>query len=134
MTRSLLLATVAVALAACVDSTDPADGGFFNGISGVTSGEYDARVEEREKQVAEEKARNAALRAELSRLRGEHSAVKNEIVQRRAALASAGVRLSPASERQVQAALAADPQKVESLRKAIADARELSARLARMAG
>ena len=134
MTRTLLITTAALALGACVDSTDPADGGFFNGVSGVASGEYDARVEEREKQVAEEQARNSALRAELARLRGQHSSVKNEIVQRRAALATAGVRLSPASERQVQAALAANPQKVESLRKAIADARELSARLARMAG
>lgn len=134
MTRTLILFPAILALGACVDSTDPADGGFFNGVSGATTGTYDARIKEREAQVAAEKQRNAALTAELSRLRGEHASVKNQIVQRRAALANAGVRLSPASERQVQAALSANPQKVESLRKAIADARELSARLARMAG
>ena len=89
---------------------------------------------EREAQVAEEQEKNAALTAELARLRGEHSSVKNQIIQRRAALASSGVRLSPASEREVQTALAANPQKVESLRKAIADARDLSAKLARLSG
>lgn len=120
-------------IAACVDSTDPADGGFVNGISGVASGTYDQRVREREAEVAAAQARNDALTAELARLRGDHAAAKNQIVQQRAALAEQGIRLSPASERQVQAALRSNPDRAETLRKAIAEARALSERLARLA-
>lgn len=121
-------------LAACVDSSDPSEGGFANGIAGITSGTYDARVEEREAEVEAEKQRNAALTAELASLRGEHNALKNRIIQQRTALANAGTRLSPDSERQIQRTLASNPDKVESLRKAIADARVLSERLAALAG
>lgn len=131
--RGRLLLAASLLLLACVDSTDPAEGGFFNGVSGIASGTYDARVEEREREVAAARAENARLTAELARLRGEHSRLKNRIVQQRAALAAKGIRLSPESERQVSAALRANPDRVESLRKAIADARALSERLARLA-
>lgn len=132
MMRPLILAFLLL-LAACVDSGDPADGGFINGVSGITTGTYDARIEEREEEVAAAKVRNAELTAELNRLRGDHASVKNQIVQRRSALAAKGIRLSPQSERQVQSALRANPERGDSLRKAIADARILSERLARMA-
>jgi hypothetical protein len=32
-------------LAACQTTTDPADGGFFAGVSGIATGAYDDRIE-----------------------------------------------------------------------------------------
>ena len=58
MTRSFLLFPL-VALAACVDSTDPGDGGFINGVSGIATGTYEERIDEREEDVAIAQARNA---------------------------------------------------------------------------
>jgi hypothetical protein len=116
-------------LTACQDSVDPAEGGFFNGIAGVAGGGYDARIAERAAEVGAAEVRNQDLTAQLAALRAEHSAIKNELIQKRAKLRAAGIRLSAGSERQIQAALAASPQKIASLRKAIADARVLSQQL-----
>ena len=130
---ALMIAATLLSLTGCVTSEDPADGGFFNGISGATGGAYDARVIEREKQVATAETRNAELTRQLATLRGEHNVVKNELIQKRAKLRASGVKLSARSESQIQNALLASPQKVDSLRKAIADARTLSAQLTKLA-
>lgn len=36
---------IAALLAGCQTSSDPADGGFFNGVAGVSSGTYQGRVD-----------------------------------------------------------------------------------------
>jgi hypothetical protein len=77
---------------------------------------------------------NAALSAELAGLRSEHSRAKNAVIQARAKAQAAGVTLTPAQETQVTSALQSNPSKVESLRKAIADARQLSESIAKLAG
>lgn len=125
---------MALLLSACVSSQDPADGGFFNGVNGLAGGGYQARVDEREENLANAQARNAELTGQLAALRGQHSNLKSEIVQKRAALRTKGVKLTAASERDVQEVISANPQSAAALRRAIADARALSAELTRLSG
>lgn len=125
---------MALLLSACVSSQDPADGGFFNGVNGLAGGGYQARVDEREENLANAQARNAELTGQLAALRGQHSNLKSEIVQKRAALRAKGVKLTAASERDVQEVISANPQSAAALRRAIADARALSAELTRLSG
>ena len=130
---------LAAGLAGCAVSDDPAEGGFYAGVAGVAGGGYEARVAEREAGVAAAEAEGAALTAELARLSGEHEALKDRLIAQRAALRAGGLRLSPAAEARVQAALlaapdAADPSvRAAELRRSIADLRALSQDLAALA-
>lgn len=134
MKQSLLLSMVsAAALCGCVTSDDPADGGFFNGIAGATSGTYDARVDDRQQQVDAAQAENTELSAQLAALQSQHNALKNELILKRAKLQADGIQLSVSSEKEIQAALQSSPQKLESLSKAIANARKLSDQLSALA-
>jgi len=121
-------------LVACTTSEDPAEGGLFNGIAGLAGGGYEARIEEREASLAEAEARNVELSAELAALRRQHSGLKSDIIQKRATLRAKGIKLSAASEREVQEVIAAQPQSAAALRRAIADARALSEELTRLSG
>jgi len=132
MSKPILV--TALALAACATSDDPADGGFFNGVNGIASGKYQARVDEQQQGLAKDQARNAELSGQLAVLRGQHSSVKSEIIQKRAALRAKGVKLTAASEREVQKVIGSNPQSAAALRRAIADARALSAELTRLSG
>ena len=128
-------------LAGCVTSEDPSEGGFFNGVSGITSGTYDQRVEEREAGVADATARNEALAAEQARLsaqiqsaEGELARLKLRILNQKTALGATDAR----TEARVQAVLNAKPSgqtqadQLAALQKTIADAKALSADLAKL--
>nr|WP_323778988.1 hypothetical protein [Amylibacter sp.] len=127
-------AAMFMVLSACVTSEDPGDGGFFNGVAGASNGTYDTRVAERETKVQSAQAENARLTAQLAGLRSEHSSAKNALIQARAKARAAGASLTPSQENQVAAALRSNPDRVESLSKAIADARRLTESIARLAG
>ena len=124
----------AFVLAACATSDDPADGGFFNGVNGIASGKYQDRVDEQKEGLAKDQARNAELSGQLAALRGQHSSIKSEIIQKRAALRAKGVKLTAASERELQKVISSNPQSAAALRRAIADAHALSAELTRLSG
>ena len=128
-------------LTGCVTSEDPSEGGFFNGVSGITSGTYDQRVEEREADVADATARNEALAAEQARLsaqiqsaEGELARLKLRILNQKTALGATDAR----TEARVQAVLNAKPSgqtqadQLAALQKTIADAKALSADLAKL--
>jgi hypothetical protein len=123
-------------LAGCAPiSDDPAEGGFYSGVAGLAGGGYAARVDEREQAVAAAETEGAALSAELAALQGEHAALKSRVIQQRAALRAAGVRLTPETEGRIQAVVAARPaDRVADLERAIAEARTLSEQLAGLAG
>jgi hypothetical protein len=129
----------ALLLAACVQSDDPAEGGFYSGVAGIAGGGYDARVAEREAGVAASQARQAELSAELASLTGQHEALKDQIIAQRSQLRSQGVRLAPEAETRIQAVLLSDPaatdpaERREQLLRAISDARVLSEQLATLA-
>ncbi len=75
---------LACGLTACAVSDDPRQGGLFGGISGLTSGSYQQRLDQRQQQIwavdranadaaanqAQQEADIAARRAELARLSG----------------------------------------------------------------
>jgi len=148
----LLLSASALVLSACAVSQDPADGGFFSGIVGVAGGGYQGRVDERQAALDAEQARagalageqqqvaatSASIAAELTRLRAEHTALRQRISQQLSALQSAGVAVSPALVTKVRAAVNESPsgrtdaERLASLQAAIANARGLSADLARL--
>lgn len=145
---ALLLVLPALALTtACAqrgDLSDPAYGGFFNGIENITDGTYDARVATREERIAALEARQQRLLAErntLSRQIGAHqnalARLKQDLV---VAKIGAGDSLDPATRARVDAALAAEPtgetpaERLASLQKTIADTRKLAESLANLAG
>ena len=126
-------AAFTTSLQACVTSGDPADGGFANGIAGVSSGSYNERVAEREAQVAAAETQNQSLNQQYASLKSQHTALKYEIIERRSQVTTAGVQIPPDVEAEVQKVLAAEPTSVDALSKAIADARTLSERLRSLA-
>ena len=126
-------------VAGCVQSDDPAEGGFYSGIAGLAGGGYEGRIAEREAAVAAAQARQTELAAELAGLEREHRALQARLGAQRSALRSQGVAIPPATELRLDAALAGpaetDPAaRAAALSQAIGDARQLSDQLAGLAG
>lgn len=123
-------------LAACQTSTDPAAGGFINGVSGIASGAYDQRIADAEAGVAGAQARNDGLAAQLNARETELSQLQARIRIQRAQLA----QVDSATAGRVESVLAmsgtgaTDAAKLASLQQAVAAARVLSADLAQLAG
>ncbi|MEM9813470.1 MAG: hypothetical protein AAF913_12435 [Pseudomonadota bacterium] len=130
----------ALVLGACATSDDPADGGFFSGVAGVTSGSYQGRVDALEAEAQTERERQAALQAELSGLEQQHASLKLRLTEQRSRLAAGGVPVPADVEAAVSAAVTSNPggqsdaERLEALRAAVADAQALSERLANLAG
>lgn len=53
-------------LAACATSPNPAEGGFFSGVKGLVSGDYDRRVNEQSDELKQMQAQEAAAEAAAS--------------------------------------------------------------------
>jgi len=123
-------------LAACTTSTDPADGGFFNGVSGIATGTYQDQIDADEAQVAASQARNANLAAQIRGSESELARLKVAIVNQRNALGSTDA----ATSNRINAVLVSQPTgstdaaRLAALQKSIADARALSQDLAKLAG
>ncbi|KIC45676.1 hypothetical protein RA28_08150 [Ruegeria sp. ANG-S4] len=125
-----------LALAACQTTTDPAEGGFFAGVSGITTGAYDARVEAAEGDVAAAQARNDALASQLRASESELAQLKLTILQQRDVIGPA----DPATADRIDRVLNSSPQgatpeaRLEALQRSISEARALSADLAKLSG
>jgi len=130
--KPIIAAATLALLAGCQTSSDPAAGGFFNGVAGVSSGSYQARVDALEGQVATEQERQAALQAELAGLRSEHGQLKLALAQQRSRLSGSGVAVPAELDAKVNAAIRTTPSgtseadQVAALRLAIQQARALS--------
>jgi len=143
MRFTILTLAGATALAACTTSTDPGQGGFFNGVAAISSGAYDDRITAGEQQVAAAEARNANLSAQQQALRAQVQAAENELAKLKFKLLqqkNSISGLSSADTARIDAILNANPSgnsdaaKLAALQQTIANARALSAELARMAG
>lgn len=128
------------------DSADPGRAGFFSGLSALSDGCYEERIETRERAVEEREihrdqleqdrdmleARSAEAEGELQDLRAEHMALRRQIVKLNSDLAARKVQLDNSTKVQLQNALVtreggseSDAARIESLRGAIRDARAL---------
>jgi hypothetical protein len=112
MNRVPLLVAITLGAAGCTPNTDPAAGGFINGIAGVTTGAYEERIAAGEASVAEAQARNDALRAEQSDLAGQIGATERQLASARLTLLNqrdAVSTLDAATADRVNRALTAQP-------------------------
>ena len=125
-----------LALAACQTTTDPAEGGFFAGVSGITTGAYDARVEAAESDVAAAQVRNEALASQVRASESELAQLKLTILQQRDAIGGG----DPATAARIDRVLNSSPQgatpeaRLEALQRSISEARALSSDLAKLSG
>jgi septal ring factor EnvC (AmiA/AmiB activator) len=102
MRKSILVAAVLLGASACTDD-DPSRGGFFGGVSGLSSGKYDRQTQERRDTLSAEQQRNRQLHADAARasddrrrvaserasLQRQNAALNSEIARLRGKLASA---------------------------------------------
>jgi hypothetical protein len=136
MTRRVLIVLL---LAGCVQSDDPAEGGFYSGIAGLAGGGYEGRIAEREAAVEAAQSRQTALAAELAGLEREHQALQARLGAQRSALRSQGVAIPPSMELRLDAALAEPTEsdaaaRAAALERRISDMRQLSDEAAELAG
>lgn len=76
--RNLLgTAALALALAAC-NTTDPNQGGFFGGVGGLVSGNYERDTQARRDALAAERARNQQLRDQAAASQTERQQIAYE--------------------------------------------------------
>lgn len=150
--KYLIISAAALALAGCTTSDDPAAGGFLNGVAGVAGGGYQTRLDDRQGDVDAEQARAAALAAQQSgvaaqtasvgaqidALRDELTRLRIQIANQQAALRGAGVAIPASLSGRVTTVVNASPggandaARLANLQRAVADARALSAELARL--
>ncbi|MCL6284490.1 hypothetical protein M3P21_13225 [Ruegeria sp. 2012CJ41-6] len=132
----VLLSLPLLALAGCQTTTDPAEGGFFNGVSGIATGAYDDRIDAAEADVASAQARNDALAAQIRGRESELAQLKLKILQQRDGLGGT----DPDTAQRIDRVLNSNPtgstdaEKLAALQRSIADAKALSADLARLSG
>ena len=70
---------MAASLSACQTTTDPTQGGLLGGISGLTSGAYDQRVQERKQNLENEEDANLALARAAKRLDQQKAATRTKL-------------------------------------------------------
>lgn len=133
--KQIILIT-GLGLAACTTSTNPEDGGFFNGVSGITSGTYQSQIDAQKADVAAAQSRNAALQAQIDGSESELAALKSQIRQQRAGLGTTDI----ATSNRINQVLASGPtassdaDRLAQLQQSIAQARALSEDLAKLSG
>ena len=85
--HTLILIPIVVFLTACATSTDPHEGGFLGGVQGLSSGEYDSRINERQARLDRMKQEQAALDNEKKSLTQNKSSLEKKIRQEKQQLA-----------------------------------------------
>lgn len=79
-TNRLAAVAAAAMLAGCANmSTDPREGGFLGGVSGLSSGAYEARVAEREDRLAQLRDTQRGLEMERTQLESRKSDADRQV-------------------------------------------------------
>ncbi len=68
-------------LTACATTSDPHEGGFMGGVQGLSSGEYDRRIDERQARLDRMKKEQAQLDNESNSLAQDKSSLEKKIQQ-----------------------------------------------------
>ena len=133
-----------IGISACTaGSDDPAEGGFFNGIRGVTTGAYDARIEEREQAVETAQELNQSLATEQGEIAERLAATKGALARARLTLLQqrdSASELDVGTRQRVDAVLRAQPsagsdaQQLDELQRILAETRALSRELSQLSG
>lgn len=79
--RTLFVAAALLGLAACTND-DPSRGGFFGGVSGLSSGTYERQTQARRDTLSAEQQRNQQLQTDAART----GAQRQQVASERAAL------------------------------------------------
>jgi|GEM_PF-2303470 len=139
MRRTLIIAA-GFLTASCATSDDPAHGGFANGLKGVSSGSYQARMDAHETELARARSRTEALEQERLALEGDLADLKQKLAKQTASIQSSGQAIPQSMQMRIKAleqapiAVGTTDEKVAQLKKSIKDAAELSKLLAEMSG
>jgi len=72
---------VALPLGGCQTSEDPAQGGFFSGLSGLSSGAYERRLQSRQAELVSAQQSQTGLRAQTERAHAEQAEVKASLAK-----------------------------------------------------
>lgn len=121
-------------LTACQTTTNPAEGGFFAGVSGITTGAYDDRIATAEGEVAAAQTRNETLAGQIQASESELAQLKLSILQQRDAIGGG----NSATAKRIDRVLNSSPDgatpdaKLAALQRSIAEARALSSDLAKL--
>ncbi len=86
--RMLLSISILLLLAGCAASTDPHQGGLFGGIRGLSTGEYDRRIQERQAHLAHLQQVQRQLQQQTSGLEAEKKRLTGELENERKRLSS----------------------------------------------
>ncbi|MEM1005704.1 MAG: hypothetical protein AAGK26_09985, partial [Pseudomonadota bacterium] len=124
-----LTALPCLLLTACQTTTDPAEGGFFSGVSGIATGAYDQRIETAEGEVAAAQVRNQALADQIRTSESDLAQLKLKILGQRDALGGTDAATSARIDRVLNSTpQAATPEaQLQALQRSISEARALSA-------
>lgn len=101
----MLLIALAVVVSGCATSNDPRKGGFFGGLSGINSGAYDERVQQRQEEFIRQQKISSDLKTTSLGL-------EHEAQARGAELDAERQRLSELDENLVK--LKADVEKIKA--------------------
>ncbi|MGB5158071.1 MAG: hypothetical protein WBN77_11640 [Desulfobacterales bacterium] len=124
--RLIITILVAIALPSCATSNDPRQGGFFGGIAGLSSGTYDARVQQRQEELNRQRNTNQDLKEESRTLESKAQERESELNTERQRLAEMEENLSTLQANVDRLKAKSDKQKSEiaSLKRKIKDARK----------
>lgn len=120
------ITTVALALllSGCVTGgDDPRQGGFFGGVSGLSSGRYENRVKEREARLAQLRATQQGLDAKKGSLEADKSAALTRVVadRNRVAAMQSEIAALEKNTRSLSTRQGADQKRVRELQQRITE-------------
>ena len=123
------MALLSALLGACATSTDPREGGFFGGVSGLNTGAYEQRVRDREANLAQLRETQRSLNEETRALESEKSAVYQRVEADRARVRKLNTDIAALDKRvsALGSQQGADQKRVKELQTRLDDLKRKSA-------
>lgn len=119
MKKTLPVVGLVLLASGCAVSDNPREGGFFGGVAGLSSGTYDQRLDEREKNLQQLRAIQADLGVERASLETEKRSLAAQVAQERSQLADLNANIGALERRVVslRGTAASSGQRVGDLQK-----------------